>query len=47
MYGYVMGVAPSQDSSDHPDDYILVGDPYKPSYATATAAGRGATPQIC
>ena len=45
MYGYVLGVAPSQDSSDHQDYYIFSRDPHKPSYATV--AGRGPTPKIC
>ena len=45
MYRYVLGVAPSQDSSDHQDYYIFSRDPHKPSYATV--AGTGTTPEIC
>ncbi len=42
---YVLGVAPSQDASDHQDyEPFLVGDPYKPSFATVT--GRGETTQV-
>ena len=41
--GYILGVAPSQDASDHQDDItFLVGDPYKPSFPTVT--GRGPYP---
>ena len=39
---HTLGVAPSQDASDHQDDITyLVGDSYKPSFPTVT--GRGAT----
>ena len=41
--GYILGLPPSQDSSHHQDDItFLVGDPYKPSFATVT--GRGVDP---
>ena len=37
---YKLGVAPSQDASDHQDDItFLVGDPYKPSFTTVTLRG--------
>ena len=33
-------MAPSQDSSDHQDDItFLVGNPYKPLFATVTGKG--------
>ena len=42
--GYILGVAPSQDSSHHQDyEPFLVGDPYKPSFPTVT--GRGPHPR--
>ena len=38
---YILGVAPYQDASDHKDDIpFLVGDPYKPLFATATGRGK-------
>ena len=39
----ILGMAPSQDTSDHQDCYIfiniLVGNPYKPLFATVTRKG--------
>ena len=41
---YPLGCSPSQDSSHHQDyEPFLVGDPYKPSFATVT--GRGDNPR--
>ena len=41
---YSLGCPPSQDASHHEDyEPFLVGDPYKPSFATVT--GRGDNPK--
>ena len=41
---YNLGVAPSQDASHHQDyEPVLIGNPYKPSFATVT--GRGPHPR--
>ena len=43
--GFDLGCPPSQDASDHQDDItFLVGDPYKPSFATVT--GREDNPRF-
>ena len=37
---YKLGVAPSQDASDHQGYHVFrLGDPYKPSFATVTGKG--------
>ena len=40
LIGDTLDLPPTQDSSDHQDDItFLVGNPYKPSFATVTGWG--------